>query len=365
MRTSRSASRVVVLVAGLVDKDVLGKGRVGKERRGTLPVGEDVEAAVCELAEQLRRPAAPVEADRRAGSLAEELANAAHDLFQLARQASARRRLPDQKALAEAVRDVGVHLGRHGDAHAGEVGLRQLALAVVGADVTVDVEEPDRLGAVLDMAAGGGHLQVVGPSLGGELGHASPQPADLGRPVEADEPADGDRVEAGEAFGAGLAEQAGKDDRQHECPDAVEGGTDGAAYLPPGAVDRLGGIEKAGGGERRQDHECAGEGEVGTLADHRLGLGDQSFPCRLSLGRAVVRLGEWFELALRRLRRGCLFDKAGGRPLDAVQRDAGEGGDLTQLPSRRRSWRISPTFSSVSTEARFGPFFSSSRPERP
>jgi len=104
--------QVAVFVTGLVNKDVLKEGRAGKQCRGTLVIGEDVEAALDELAEQLGRPAAPVEADRRAGRLTEQFADAPHDLFQLARQACPRWRLPDEEAVAEAVRDVGVHLGR-------------------------------------------------------------------------------------------------------------------------------------------------------------------------------------------------------------------------------------------------------------
>jgi len=155
-------------------------------------------------------PAAPVEADRRAGRLAEQFTDVTHHLFQLARQACPRWRLPDKEAVAEAVRDVGVHLGRHGDAHAGEVSLRQLALAVIGADVAVDIEQADCLGTVLDVAAGKGHLELVGPSSASELGHAGPQPADFGCPVEADEPADGDRVEAGHPSARGSPSRQAK-----------------------------------------------------------------------------------------------------------------------------------------------------------
>jgi hypothetical protein len=60
-------------------------------------------------------------------------------------------------------------------------------------------------------------------------------------------------------------------------------------------VDRLGNIDKTRRGQRRQDDEGPGEGEVGTLADDRLRLGDQSLPCRPPFGRAVARLGEWLE----------------------------------------------------------------------
>jgi len=57
--------QIVVFVTGLVNKDVLEEGRAGKQCRGALAIGEDVEAGIDELAEQLGRPAAPVEADRR------------------------------------------------------------------------------------------------------------------------------------------------------------------------------------------------------------------------------------------------------------------------------------------------------------
>lgn len=94
--------------------------------------------------------------------------------------------------------------------------LRQVGLAVVGADVSVDVEDPDRVG-----------VSVAGPrarSAAGRTGSRRPAaPAvcarfDLRRAVQADQPAKIGLVDPGQALGAGLSDQRREHQREQQRP---------------------------------------------------------------------------------------------------------------------------------------------------
>ncbi len=166
---------VVVGAAQLIGETHRSKGRAGLSRQWRLAVGEDVEAGLLQLGKALGAPPAPVEADRRAGVWAEELADLVRHRLQLADEAGPRSCLPDEQPVAEAVRQPGVDLCRHGYAHASDVGLLNLVLSVIRADVAVDVKKADSFGMGLDMAGGERHEKLVTSVLAGELGHAKTQ----------------------------------------------------------------------------------------------------------------------------------------------------------------------------------------------
>jgi hypothetical protein len=79
------------------------------------------------------------------------------------------------------------------------VGLLDLFFAVIGADMAVDVEQPDRIGMCREVAPGEAGDEPVCALLAGELGQAEAEARDLRGAVEAEQAADRCRVEPGEA----------------------------------------------------------------------------------------------------------------------------------------------------------------------
>ena len=90
--------------------------------------------------------------------------------------------------------------------------------------MTVDVEHAHRVGMGARMVGAQGDSQLGRAGGPGELAQAPAHRLGLGRPVEAEQAPEGDGVDAGEALDARLADEGGKDYRQHERADPVEGG---------------------------------------------------------------------------------------------------------------------------------------------
>jgi hypothetical protein len=79
--------------------------------------------------------------------------------------------------------------GRPGDAHAGDVGLGQLAGAGVDPDVAVDVEEAQSVGAGDGVMAAESGLEPGAQAEASQLGQLAAQSLDLRGPVETEEAA--------------------------------------------------------------------------------------------------------------------------------------------------------------------------------
>lgn len=230
------AEQVVVSVTrSVLERDPLER-RGGFLGRGSLEVGEDVEAGSVEPGEELRAPSTPVEADRRTCICTQGLSNLGHDDAQLRGECRPRWSLEDQEPVSEAVRHPGVHLGWHGDAHPGHVGLGDLGFAVVGADVTVDVEQADGVGMGICMATGESQDEFVRPVLIRQFSQSETEPVRLGGPVETEEPPDGCGIQSCEPLSTWLPHHGCEHDTQDERAQAVVGGEGDARDASTGAV---------------------------------------------------------------------------------------------------------------------------------
>jgi hypothetical protein len=109
-----------------------------------LAVGEDVEVGGEDPLEQLGAPASAVEDDGDA-ALADERTHFGEDLGEHLDEAGVGLCGDQEQRISGRVTDPVVGGGRHGDAHASQVGLGDGVLAVVGADVTVDIQEAQGL----------------------------------------------------------------------------------------------------------------------------------------------------------------------------------------------------------------------------
>jgi hypothetical protein len=109
-----------------------------------LAVGEDVETGGEDLLEQFRAPASAVEDDGDA-ALADERPYLSEDPGKHRDEAGVGLCGDQEQRISGRVTDPVVGGGRHGDAHASHVGLGDGVLAVVGADVTVDIQEAQGL----------------------------------------------------------------------------------------------------------------------------------------------------------------------------------------------------------------------------
>jgi hypothetical protein len=119
--------------------------------RLALAVGEHVEAPGDDLVEQLGAPAAAIEDDGDP-ALADEPAHRLQKRRQHLDHAGVRLDGHDEQRFTGGVVDPVVGRRRHRDAHARDVRRGDLALAVIDADVSVDVEEAHRVATRRDSA---------------------------------------------------------------------------------------------------------------------------------------------------------------------------------------------------------------------
>ncbi len=96
------------------------------------------------------------------------------------------------------------------------MGFRDAGTAVVGADVTIDVEHPDRVGVSVDVTPRQGTQQRTGETSLGERGHPSAHGLDLGGAVQAEQASDVDGVDAGQSLDAGFADHRREHHGQHQ-----------------------------------------------------------------------------------------------------------------------------------------------------
>jgi hypothetical protein len=129
------------------------------------------------------------------------------------------------------------------------VGFGDLADALVGADVPVDVEHRQKVGVgrLQTGYMGGGHRgqQLVGPPGSGQVGDLAADRLDLRSPVQPQHPAQRDRVDPGGALGAELTDQGPQHSFDQHRVQAVEPVTQtpenrGDTKQQPGATEALG-----------------------------------------------------------------------------------------------------------------------------
>jgi hypothetical protein len=108
----------------------------------------------------------------------------------------------DEQRFADDVVDPVVGGRRHRDPRARDVRLRQRALAVVGANVAVDVEEAHRIAEVADATLRESAAELGGTAEPGEPRQLAPQGLHLGRAIEPEQAAEVGRRVLLERLGA-------------------------------------------------------------------------------------------------------------------------------------------------------------------
>jgi hypothetical protein len=168
-------------------------------------VGEDVEAGRHEGGEERWAPSAAVE-DYSDAALADEPAHLVEELGQHGHQAGVGLRGDHEERLASGVAHPVVGGRRQRETHAGDVGLRDVALAVVAAHVAVHVQEAER-GAARRLPAFGEQAAEMGRAA--DAGQARELPAQRFHLRGAIEP-----EETAEVLGGVLLEALGPLDAQ-------------------------------------------------------------------------------------------------------------------------------------------------------
>ncbi len=264
---------------------VILEARAGHVAEAPLAVGQDVEAVVDHLLEQFGAPAAAVEDDGDA-AFADQLADLRQDGRQHLHQAGVGLGGEDEERLARDVIDPIVGGGRHRDAHARDVSLRQRMLAVVHAHVTVHVEEAERGASCGDAALGERAAELGGATEGRQAGELPAQGLDLGRSVQAKNAA---QIIGGvflDVLGTLDAPQRHEQQRNDAGAQAVEGRADAAVHVAGAREDAAGdqcGDRQQHAGAR---HARAGP-EQGCRVVQQAKIGEE--PVDLAVGRIRVR----------------------------------------------------------------------------
>ena len=223
------------------------KARPRDAAASALAIGEQVEAVREELEEELRTVAPAVEHD---GDPAWPDEGA--DLGEHARQHLSHPRVrlgrDDEERIPCDIVDPVVGGGGHGQAHPGDVRLRQRALAVVDPHVPIDVEEPHRGPAVRHPSLGQGAAERRGPPEGGQARELAPHRLDLGRAVEAEHPAEIVRRVFLEPLRALDPQQRHQQQRHERGAQPVERGAETAVDLPGDGEDAA--VHQGGQGQQ-------------------------------------------------------------------------------------------------------------------
>ncbi len=169
--------------------------------------GQGVEPGRVQVGEQRRGPAAAVEPDQHPPVIADHVAQLGDQPAQLGGQGGGRLGQHHQQRIPGGIGDPGFQGGRGGELQPRHMGFGDLAGALIGAHMPVDVEHRGLLGAGLDMTARHRGDPVTGLARRGEQPDLAADRLDLRGPVQPQHPAQRDRVDAGGALGAGLAQQ--------------------------------------------------------------------------------------------------------------------------------------------------------------
>jgi len=165
------------------------------------------------------------------------------------------------------------------------MGFRDFRLAVVGADVPVDIEHPTRLRVVVDMPVSERLEELIAAVLFAEGGHPLADPTNLRCPIQSQQSAQIDRVQACQPLGSGFADQAGEHQGQHQRPHPIER----RLHRFEHGVHR---VQQPGRRQRRQDHQRTGQRQARTLTNHRCRSGQRATACRLAFGLTALRASQ-------------------------------------------------------------------------
>ena len=225
-------------------------------------MGEQVEPGGDDVREQVRGPAAAVEAQQRLAALAADAAQVREQGADLGGEGVRRLGHHYQQRVAGAVGDPGF-LGRGaGVLEPGDVHLLHVAGAEVRAGVPIDVEQAEGVRQAGGVAAGDRQLQVRGLAGGGELAELAAQRLDLRRPVQAQGPAEGGGRDPGGALGARLTQQRQEHVRDEHRLQAVEPVLQPAVHLP-------GRVQQPGSGQRGHREQQPGGRHLRGRGEHR------------------------------------------------------------------------------------------------
>ena len=158
-----------------------------------LAIGEDVEPVLDHLVEQLGTPATAVEHDRHA-----PLADHAAYLLQQMRESLGQGGVDftgnHQQRIAGAIVDPIIGGGGHGEMAARHVRVRDAALTMIGAYVTIDVQEPHEMAALGDPLARQLRAQLLSALVRGKPRELAPEGLHFRRPIQPEHPAERGRV---------------------------------------------------------------------------------------------------------------------------------------------------------------------------
>jgi len=209
-----------------VDVRDLGERFLGQVRGGAFAPGHHVEAGLVQVLEQGRGPPAAVERHEDTPVIADRGPQRRDQAAQLTRQRGARLGHHDQDRVAVGVGDPRLHRGRGREPGPREVGLGDLAGAVVGAHVPVDVEQERGvrvLGVLPGQQVGRHRLEQVGAlARRREVGELAADGLDLRGAVHPEEAAQVERVDPGGALRPRFPDQGASDPVQQDGVQPVE-----------------------------------------------------------------------------------------------------------------------------------------------
>src|SRR5215471_16588891 len=166
--------------------------------------------------------------------------------------------------------------------------------------MTVNVQEPHEMPALIDAHAGKLCAQPLGAMLGGEAGKSAPQRLHLRRTVEPKQPSERRRVFLLEMLGTLDAQQRHEQERQQRRAQTIEGRTDVTVEL---AAD----LKKPAIYQAWESQQDAGTWNRGPLSKQRCGIIEQSEISKLPIQRAIfsvsIEAHRYRLIVVRRLRR--------------------------------------------------------------
>ena len=150
-------------------------------------IGQDVKTQREDFRETTGAPAASVEDDRQASIGSDQIADFLQDRHQHPAQGGIGVGRDDEERISLGIIDPVVGGGRSDDPAAGQVGLRNRALSVIGADMPVDIKKTQDPSPFGDAAAGQFQAEFPAPLHRGKPGELAPQGFHLGHPIEPDD----------------------------------------------------------------------------------------------------------------------------------------------------------------------------------
>ena len=199
----------------------------------------------------------------------------------------------DEQRFALLVVDVVVGCARHGEAQLGHVCLRDPVLAVIDADVAIDVEEAEHATALGHAALGEFTAESLGTAPVRQQLELLAQRLHLGCPVEAQQPAEIGRGMFLERLGP-LDAQQSEQHQGHDCrAQAVERRRKGAL-----AVDRTRSLDDPARNDAGNGEQHAGAGHARRCCEDRRRIVEQAEAREMPVAGAIERVD-------RRARRNC------------------------------------------------------------